>query len=112
MYGMVTLYSASDYSVWLIIAVTAERMFMPRRNRRNGVCDGANPIIIRYETILEAILTCAQKPTQVSLICSTEPETKKRKREKVKKTDMLKSIDKQSGESVKSVLKKKRKATV
>jgi len=23
--GMVTLYSASDYSVWLIIAVTAER---------------------------------------------------------------------------------------
>jgi len=31
---------------------------------------------------------------------------------KSKKTDMLKSIGKQSGESVESVLKKKRKATV
>jgi len=34
------------------------------------------------------------------------------KNRKSKKTDMLRSIGKQSGESVESVLKKKRKATV
>jgi len=40
--------------------------------------------------------------------------TKKWKTEKLKSTngDMLRSIGKQSGESVESVLKKKRKATV
>jgi len=31
---------------------------------------------------------------------------------KIKKTDMLRSVGKQSGESVESVLEKKRKATV
>jgi len=36
----------------------------------------------------------------------------KQKKLKGKKTDMLRSIGKQSGESVESVLKKKRKATV
>jgi len=36
----------------------------------------------------------------------------KLKNEKVKKTDMLRSIGKQSGESVESVRKKKRKAAV
>jgi len=44
-----------------------------------------------------------------------EPTTKKvekRKNKKVKKTDMLRSIGKQSEESTESVLKKKRKAMV
>jgi len=52
--------------------------------------------------------------TSASLIYRTGPTTKKRKAEKLKKekTDMLRSIDKQSWESVASVLKKKRKATV
>jgi len=40
-----------------------------------------------------------------------EPKTKKWKTEKVK-TDMLRSIGKRYGESVQSVLKKKRKAAV
>jgi len=65
---------------------------------------------MRYDTTRHAILTGAQKPTRVS----TEPTTKKwknRKTEKQKKTDMLRSIGKQSGESVESVPKKKRKAT-
>jgi len=30
-----------------------------------------------YDTIRDAILTCARKPTQVSLIYHTEPTTKK-----------------------------------
>jgi len=56
--------------------------------------------------LYDAILTSAQKLTQVSLIYRTEPETKKWKQEtKKKKTDMLRSIGKQSGESVESVLK-------
>jgi len=42
-----------------------------------------------------------------------EPKTKKWKKEELKaKTDMLRSISKQSRESVQSVLKKNRKATV
>jgi len=48
------------------------------------------------------------------LIYHTKQTTKKWKTGKLKskKTDMLSSIGKQSGESVPSVLKKKRKATV
>jgi len=68
-----------------------------------------------YDTIREAILTCDWKPTQVSLFYRKEPKTfKKWKKEKLqgKKTDMLKSIGKQSGESAESVRKKKTKATV
>jgi len=42
-----------------------------------------------------------------------EPKTKKWKKEELKaKTDMLRNISKQSRESVQSVLKKNRKATV
>jgi len=54
---------------------------------------------------------CAQKLTWVSLICRTEPTTKKWKTEKLKsnKPDMLRSIDWQSIESVETVLKKKRR---
>ena len=67
------------------------------------------------DTIRDAILTCARKLTRVSLIYRTETTTKNvenRKTEKFKKTDMLRSIGKQSRESVESVLKKKRKVTV
>ena len=60
-----------------------------------------------YDTIRDSILTCNQKLTWVSLIHRTEPTTKKWKR------DMLRSIGKQSGESVGWLaLKKNRKATV
>jgi len=61
--------------------------------------------MLRYDTtrheIRDAILTGAQKPTRVSLICRTEPTAQKWKTEKLKstKTDMLRSISKQSGES-------------
>jgi len=38
-----------------------------------------------YDTRRQAFLTCAQKLSQVSLICRTEPKTKKKwKREKIK----------------------------
>jgi len=51
------------------------------------------------------------------LIYSTETTTKKWRTEKLKtkklkKTDMLRSIGEQSGESVESLLKKKKKATM
>jgi len=38
----------------------------------------------KYDMIRGAILTCAQKPTRVSLIYRTEPTTKKWKTEKPK----------------------------
>ena len=51
--------------------------------------DGASARI-RYDAIRDAILTCARKPTRVSLIYCTETTTKKSKTEKLKsKTDML-----------------------
>jgi len=61
---------------------------------------------LQHDTIRDAILTCAQKPTWVSLIYRTEPTTKKWKTEKKlksEKTYMLRSIGKQSGESVEYV---------
>jgi len=64
--------------------------------------------MIRYN-IRDAILTCAQKLTQVSLIYHTERKTKKwgkKEKPKSEKTDMLRSIGKQFGESVELVLKK------
>ena len=39
---------------------------------------------LRYDTIRDAILTCARKPTWVSLIYRTEPTTKKCKNRKTK----------------------------
>ena len=67
-----------------------------------------------HDTIWDAILICAQKPTRVSLIDRTEPTTKKWKTEKIlksEKTDIVRSIGKQS-ESVESVRNKKKKATI
>ena len=58
------------------------------------------------DTIQDAILPCAQKPAWVRSIYSKEPTPVKWK------TDMLRSIGKESGESVESVLEKKRKAMV
>jgi len=67
---------------------------------------------VRYDTIRDAILTCAQ----VSLIYRTERTTKKWEKENLvsKPVFLLRSrpIGKQSGESVESVLTKKRKATM
>ena len=40
--------------------------------------------MLRYDTIRDAILTCARKPTRVSLIYRTETTTKKCKTEKLK----------------------------
>jgi len=39
---------------------------------------------LRYDTIRDAILTCARKPTRVSLIYRAEPTTKKCKNRKTK----------------------------
>jgi len=52
--------------------------------------------------------------SQDDIIYRTKQTTKngKNKKLKVKKTDMLRSIGKQSGASVESVLKKKRKAAM
>jgi len=57
------------------------------------------------------IMTCDQKPTWVRLIYSTEQQQtgENRKSGRLKsEMDMLRSIGKQSGESVESVQEKKR----
>jgi len=43
-----------------------------------------NSLSVRCDMIRDAVLTCAQKPTQITLICHTEPTTKKWKTEKLK----------------------------
>jgi len=45
-----------------------------------------------YDTIRDAILMCARKPTWVSLIYHTEPTTKKCKTEKLKSKDRYAQI--------------------
>jgi len=64
--------------------------------------------------LFQRALITAQTPTRVSLIHRTEPTAKNgEKKKKLKsKTDKLRSIGKQSGESVESVLVTKRKATL
>ena len=42
-----------------------------------GAATSASEQATRYDTIRDAILTCARKPTRVSLIYRTEPTTKK-----------------------------------
>ena len=62
---------------------------------------------LHYDKIWKAILTCAQKPTYVSLIYHTEPTTKKWKEEKLKvKNGYAHKFGKRSRESMMSVLKK------
>jgi len=63
-------------------------------------------------TIRGAISKCAKKLTQVSLIYRTNQQLKSGKQKKPKKykTDMLRSTDKQSGESV--VSRERRKGTL
>ena len=61
---------------------------------------------IRYDTIRDAFLTCAQKPTRVSLIYRTESTTKKWKTEKLKSK---KRICSEVSVSSPGNLKKKRK---
>ena len=64
---------------------------------------------IGNDTIRDAILTCARKPTQVSLIYRTETTTKKWKREKLKSNKRICSeVSVKSGEFVESVLKKRK----
>ena len=49
--GMVTLYSASDYSVWLIIAVTVERyVAVCRPLHAATVCRTLSPLCVMHQS--------------------------------------------------------------
>ena len=63
--------------------------------------------LVWYDTIRDAILTCARKPTWIGLIYRTETTTKNCKNWKVK-ADML-VVTVKSGESCSSFWKKKKK---
>ena len=68
---------------------------------------------IRYDTIRDAILTCARKPTWVGLIYRTETTTKNCKTEKLKsKSRYVRSNSKSLGNRVVSSEEEKRKAAV
>ena len=57
-----------------------------------------------YDTIRDAILTCAQKLTsQLNLPYGTNSKKVENRKLKTKKTDMLRSVGQQPGESVESV---------
>ena len=61
-------------------------------------CTLLHTACIQHDSIRDAILTCARKPTRVSLIYRMETTTKKCKTEKLKvKTDMLRSNSKSLG---------------
>ena len=69
LYSNFTDPAITDWSCW-------------RERRCNRSCPSVDPFI--YDTIRDAILTCARKPTWVSLIYRTEPTTKKCKNRKTK----------------------------
>ena len=79
----------------------------------NSPCSNLTTGSYVYNTIWCTILTCAQKPTWISLIYHTESTAKKKcKKKKVIQLDVLRSINRQSRESMESVLKNKMKVTV
>jgi len=57
--------------------VVIKRVAVVELGVNNGSGDGGScfSIEVRYDTIRDAILTCARKPTRVSLIYRTEPTT-------------------------------------
>ena len=63
----------------------AVRLTRPSQRTLPRTMTMATPTKIRYDTTRDAILTCAQKLTCVSLIYHTETTTKKWKTEKVKR---------------------------
>jgi len=65
---------------WVGSQETGVRIQTGRKNSRWALTEFAN----NYDTIRDAILTCARKPTWVSLIHRTEPTTKSVKTEKLK----------------------------
>ena len=68
---------------------------------------------IRYDTIRDAILTCARKPTWIGLIYRTETTTKNCKTEKLKSKSRYVRINSKSlGNHVVHSEKRKRKAAV
>ena len=66
--------------------------------------------LIRCDTIRDAILTCARKPTSIGLIYRTETTTKNCKTEKLKSKNSL--TVKSLGESCSQSWRRKRKAAV
>jgi len=67
---------------------------------------------MRYDTRCYFYVSSKAEVNKLNLTHGTIIKKWKREKLKSKKTDMLRSIGKQSGESVKSVLKKKRKVMV
>ena len=67
---------------------------------------------IRYEKRCYSDMRSKAYMSQINLQHGKKQLTRENRKTKELKTDMLRSIGKQSGESVESVLKKKRKATV
>ena len=92
------------YTAWIVETrcQTAARLRQSSRDPES--------ITIRYDADTRCYFNLlTQKPTWVSLIYRTEPTTEKWKNRKSKKTGVLRSSGKQSGESVEPVLKKKRR---
>jgi len=77
---------------------------------------GSLQVLIKYREctwLHEMLFECAIRADMSQLIYRTKSTTKKWKNRKKKlKRDMLRSIGKQSGESMQSVRKRKKKATV
>jgi len=80
----------SKYDCWQIKTVqdstvecSAQLPFLAETLERGNVIT----FNVRYDTIRDAISTCARKPIRVSLVYRTEPTTKKCKTENLKSKD-------------------------
>jgi len=100
--------SALQLTVLSVWSHRQHRNFVLSLRRTNSRCVSTKSDV-RYDT--RCYLTCARKPTWVSLIYRTEPTTKKCKTEKLK-TDMLRSNSKSLGNPHSQYWRRKGKAAV
>jgi len=118
---MVWHYKNADCSfvkwIYCVIYYNVRDTFVPRapfatRNKHtaNNVLWSGLRVRLRYDTIRDAILTCARKPTWIGLIYRTETTTKNCITEKPKsKSRYVRSNSKSPGNHVVSSEKKKKK---
>ena len=79
--------SSVEAEVYALLVVHARKEDVNRYRDIALHPSGGLTYTIRYDTVRDAILTCAQKPTRVSLIYGTEPTTKKWNTEKKLKSE-------------------------
>ena len=116
--GVQGVWLAAHSVIWKSLLVRSTALHICCATHTAASCSAESGVLYAYmslinDTIRDASLTCARKPTWVSLIYRTEPTTKNCKTEKLKsKSRYVRSNSKSLGNHVVSPGRWKRKAAV